>query len=57
MNIWHDAPVGSVKKDLFDAFIEIPKGCKVKYELDKSTGCCVLTEFYIPLRYIPVTTV
>ena len=38
MNIWHDAPVGSVKKDLFDAFIEIPKGCKVKYELDKSTG-------------------
>ncbi|MGN1060107.1 MAG: inorganic diphosphatase [Candidatus Coproplasma sp.] len=38
MNIWHDTPKENVKKDVFDAFIEIPKGCKVKYELDKSTG-------------------
>lgn len=38
MNIWHDTPKKNVKKDVFDAFIEIPKGCKVKYELDKATG-------------------
>lgn len=28
----------NVKKDEFDAIIEIPKGCKAKYEIDKSTG-------------------
>ncbi len=38
MNIWHDAPKDSITKERFDAFIEIPKGCKVKYELDKTTG-------------------
>lgn len=38
MNIWHDAPKSSITKEKFDAFIEIPKGCKVKYELDKTTG-------------------
>ncbi len=28
----------NVKKNLFDALIEIPKGCKAKYEVDKATG-------------------
>lgn len=27
-----------VTKNLFDALIEIPKGCKAKYEVDKATG-------------------
>lgn len=38
MNIWHDAPKEGITPEKFDAFIEIPKGCKVKYELDKTTG-------------------
>lgn len=38
MNIWHDIDPSRVKVDEFTAFIEIGKGSKVKYELDKETG-------------------
>ncbi|MEL6344386.1 MAG: inorganic diphosphatase [Myxococcota bacterium] len=36
---WHDIPNNPDTCDKwFNAVIEIPKGCKVKYELDKPTG-------------------
>ena len=35
---WHDIPVHEPIEEGFPAFIEIPKDCKVKYELDKATG-------------------
>ena len=35
---WHDIPVEEPIEEGFPAFIEIPKGSKVKYELDKDTG-------------------
>lgn len=38
MNIWHDISPKEISKDVFTAVIEIPKGSKVKYELDKATG-------------------
>lgn len=38
MNIWHDIEKSRIKPDDFMAFIEIGKGNKVKYELDKETG-------------------
>ncbi len=38
MNIWHDLDDRRVTSEKFEALIEIPKGCKVKYEMDKSTG-------------------
>ena len=38
MNIWHDLPEERVSTKTFDALIEIPKGSKAKYELDKATG-------------------
>ncbi len=38
MNIWHDIEKSRVKENDFMAFIEIGKGGKVKYELDKETG-------------------
>ncbi|MBO5447865.1 MAG: inorganic diphosphatase [Ruminococcus sp.] len=38
MNIWHDMSPKAISKDKFTAVIEIPKGSKVKYELDKTTG-------------------
>ncbi len=38
MNIWHDIGAERIKTDNFQALIEIPKGCKAKYELDKETG-------------------
>jgi inorganic pyrophosphatase len=35
---WHDIPVEEPIEEGFVAFIEIPNGSKVKYELDKETG-------------------
>ncbi len=38
MNVWHDISPKRITAKKFEAFIEIPKGCKAKYELDKETG-------------------
>lgn len=38
MNVWHDIESGRINENKFEALIEIPKGCKGKYELDKETG-------------------
>ena len=38
MNIWHDIDKSRITETHFDALIEIPKGGKAKYELDKQTG-------------------
>jgi len=35
---WHDVTLGNDAPREFQAVIEIPKGSKVKYELDKETG-------------------
>lgn len=35
---WHDVPLPDDLAAWFPAFIEIPQGSKVKYELDKATG-------------------
>ena len=38
MNIWHDIKDERIQPDQFIACIEISKGSKKKYELDKETG-------------------
>ena len=38
MNVWHDISHERIATKSFEVFIEIPKGCKAKYELDKETG-------------------
>ncbi|KAK9834421.1 hypothetical protein WJX74_001391 [Apatococcus lobatus] len=35
---WHDLLTGESPPGIFNAVIEIPRGSKVKYELDKETG-------------------
>lgn len=35
---WHDVELGDELPDVFPAIIEVPKGSKTKYELDKKTG-------------------
>src|ERR687893_529619 len=35
---WHDVPIGDDVPDEFKVVIEVSKGSKVKYELDKDTG-------------------
>ena len=62
MNIWHDLDSKRVNKDSFIACIEISKGSKKKYELDKETGLIILdrilyTSTHYPTNYgfIPKT--
>jgi inorganic pyrophosphatase len=38
MNPWHDLGPGRGAPRVVDAFIEIPKGGRVKYEVDKDSG-------------------
>ena len=35
---WHDIPIGEDAPNEFSVVIEVPKGSKVKYELDKDSG-------------------
>ena len=56
MNIWHDIDPKRISPDDFVAVIEIPKGCKVKYELDKETGLLkmdrvLFTSTHYPANY------
>ena len=41
-NIWHDISPKRIAPEDFIAVIEIPKGSKKKYELDKETGLIIL---------------
>ena len=38
LNIWHDIEKERINKNDFVAVVEITKGGKNKYELDKTTG-------------------
>ncbi len=37
-NVWHDLPSGTAPPEVLNAIIEIPRGSRNKYELDKDTG-------------------
>lgn len=61
-NIWHDINSDRVKPESFLAVIEISKGSKKKYELDKESGYIILdrilyTSTHYPMNYgfIPKT--
>jgi len=42
MNIWHKMPQERITPESFVAVIEVQKGSKMKYELDKQTGLLIL---------------
>lgn len=50
---WHDVPLPADRKDWFPAIIEIPKGSKVKYELDKPTGLLRVDRILFSAVYYP----
>ncbi len=55
-NIWHNFSPKKITQDSFYAVIEIPKGSKVKYELDKDTGFLLMdrilhTSTHYPANY------
>ena len=56
MNIWHDIDPARITRKDFEAVIEISKGSKMKYELDKETGLLKLdrvlhTSTHYPANY------
>lgn len=56
MNIWHDVSPSRISPTDFLAVIEIPKGSKNKYELDKESGALILdrvlyTSTHYPANY------
>ena len=55
-NIWHDISPSRIQPEDFVAVIEIPKGSKKKYELDKETGLIILTGCSTPPPTTPPTT-
>ena len=53
MNIWHDINPDRIKPDDFLAVIEISKGSKRKYELDKETGLIILDRILYTSTHYP----
>ena len=53
MNIWHDIDPERIKKDDFVAVIEISKGGRNKYELDKPTGMLKLDRVLYTATHYP----
>ena len=53
MNIWHDIARSRIKADDFYAVVEITKGSKMKYELDKETGLLVLDRILYTSTHYP----
>lgn len=50
---WHDVSLPADPAIWFPAFIEIPKGSKVKYELDKATGLLWVNRVLYSAVYYP----
>lgn len=53
MNVWHDISPERIKPDDFIAVIEITKGSKNKYELDKETGMMMLDRILYTSTHYP----
>jgi len=53
MNIWHDISEERIKKDDFISVVEITKGGKNKYELDKETGMLRLDRVLYTATHYP----
>ena len=53
MNIWHDFPEKDIRANDFSAVIEISKGSKCKYELDKDTGMLRLDRVLYTATHYP----
>lgn len=53
MNIWHDMDPTQITPSDFSAVIEIPKGSKCKYELDKYTGLLRLDRILYTSTHYP----
>lgn len=55
MNIWHDMSPDRISPEDFTAVIEISKGSKKKYELDKYTGMIILDRILHTSTHYPAS--
>lgn len=53
MNIWHDISPKRISPEDFVCVVEIPKGSKKKYELDKETGMIILDRILYTSTHYP----
>lgn len=53
MNVWHDMNSDRINPEDFIAVIEISKGSKNKYELDKQTGLLILDRILYTSTHYP----
>lgn len=53
MNIWHDIECSRIKPNNFVAVVEISKGSKQKYEMDKATGLLKLDRILYTSTHYP----
>ena len=53
MNIWHDIESNRIKPEEFIAVVEISKGSKQKYEMDKKTGLLRLDRILYTSTHYP----
>ena len=53
MNPWHQVNFGNEAPDVVNSIIEIPKGSRAKYELDKETGLLKLDRVLFSSIYYP----
>jgi inorganic pyrophosphatase len=52
-NPWHDVDFGDKVPEIVNSIIEIPKGSKAKYELDKKSGLLKLDRVLFSAVYYP----
>ncbi len=52
-NPWHDVSPGDLQQDIVNGIIEIPKGTRAKYELDKASGLLRLDRVLYSSVYYP----
>ena len=53
MNIWHDIECSRITPEEFIAVVEINKGSKQKYEMDKKTGLLILDRILYTSTHYP----
>lgn len=53
MNPWHDVSAGNKTPQFVNSIIEIPKGSRAKYELDKDSGLLKLDRVLYSAMYYP----
>ncbi|MEQ8241171.1 MAG: inorganic diphosphatase [Cyclobacteriaceae bacterium] len=53
MNPWHNVRIGTSSPQIVNGIIEIPKGSRAKYELDKDSGLLILDRVIYSSMYYP----